>query len=199
MSYNGNHTKSLSEPARYKGGHTQIGHGGYILEYCPGHPACSARGMVLQHRLVVEVNLKRFLGGKEVVHHIDGNILNNDYENLLVFPDQKAHIEYHFVQRWKDKVEYFQKAAQNPEIRVSDLPYAPGTVLKICKKFGIEWKSRTTKGRDAEVLRVLKANSRKQAVKILGISLQSLWNNYPHLMRMTANPKRLKSDGHKEK
>lgn len=52
---------------------------------------------VLLHRQLAEKALGRSLAPKEVVHHRDGNSLNNDLSNLIVLPDQRfhAHAEFH--------------------------------------------------------------------------------------------------------
>jgi len=47
------------------------------------------------HRVLAERLLGRKLRKKEVVHHIDGNILNNDPLNLAVFPSQSVHMVEH--------------------------------------------------------------------------------------------------------
>lgn len=47
------------------------------------------------HRIVAERMLGRELRPGEVVHHIDGNKRNNDPKNLMVFPSQKEHAEWH--------------------------------------------------------------------------------------------------------
>ena len=47
------------------------------------------------HRWVMEKHLKRKLTNEEVVHHKDGNKLNNNIENLILFPNQKIHHLYH--------------------------------------------------------------------------------------------------------
>lgn len=49
------------------------------------------------HRMLAEQVLGRPLLPGEVVHHRDGNCLNNAVENLIVLPSQRyhAHIEYH--------------------------------------------------------------------------------------------------------
>lgn len=49
----------------------------------------------LLSRWMVEKELGRKLEFQEVVHHIDGNKLNNNINNLKVFPNQKAHENHH--------------------------------------------------------------------------------------------------------
>jgi hypothetical protein len=48
------------------------------------HPYCNTTGYVPQHRLVVEAAEERYLTPDEVVHHIDGDIHNNNIENLYL-------------------------------------------------------------------------------------------------------------------
>lgn len=45
--------------------------------------------------MVAEQILGRKLKPGEVVHHIDENRHNNSPENLMIFPNQQAHAEYH--------------------------------------------------------------------------------------------------------
>jgi len=67
---------------------------GYIMRLAPeGHPArTAAYPYVLEHRLVMEEHLGRYLDPEEVVHHIDGDPSNNDIENLQLFANQSDHI-----------------------------------------------------------------------------------------------------------
>jgi hypothetical protein len=59
---------------------------------------CYKHNRKLVHRCVMEKYLTQRgekLYPEEVVHHIDGNILNNDINNLEVFANQSEHYKYH--------------------------------------------------------------------------------------------------------
>ena len=49
-----------------------------------------------EHRKVLEEVLGRKLGKKEVVHHVDGNRLNNDIDNLRIM-DRAEHTRFHLA------------------------------------------------------------------------------------------------------
>lgn len=57
--------------------------GGYLKVWEPGHPAARAN-WVLEHRLVVEKVIGRYLDTKEHIHHKDGNKTNNHPDNLEI-------------------------------------------------------------------------------------------------------------------
>ncbi|WP_243259146.1 HNH endonuclease signature motif containing protein [Clostridium sp. 'deep sea'] len=48
-----------------------------------------------EHRVVAEKKLGRKLRKGEVVHHIDGDKLNNSPDNLMVFSSQEEHAAWH--------------------------------------------------------------------------------------------------------
>jgi hypothetical protein len=56
---------------------------GYVTLYKPDHPM-ARHGRVLEHRLVVEEQIGRFLTSAEHVHHINGVKTDNCLENLKV-------------------------------------------------------------------------------------------------------------------
>lgn len=78
---------------------------GYRYIYCPNHPNTTKQKYVAEHRLVMESVLGRYLEKHEVVHHIDGNPLNNNPSNLVVFGSNADHLRHELtgkVPNWTD-------------------------------------------------------------------------------------------------
>lgn len=88
---------------KWKGGIRKDGHG-YLLKFSPNHPNKNSSNRVFLHRLIMEKQLGRFLEHTELVHHIDGNILNNNIKNLG-FTNRANH------SRWHAKMEDRQRDA----------------------------------------------------------------------------------------
>lgn len=80
--------------------------GGYWYIHAPEHPHSTKKGCALEHRLVMEAHLGRLLLRREVVHHIDGDSLNNAIENLQLFDSNGTHLAHELkgrVPRWSDE------------------------------------------------------------------------------------------------
>lgn len=60
------------------------------------HPMSDAGGYAYEHRLVASKSLGRTLARSEHVHHVDGDILNNDPGNLVVV-DKHEHRRIHHM------------------------------------------------------------------------------------------------------
>lgn len=74
----------------YRSGWT-INSQGYLLIYLPQHPFCDGKGYVRKHRLVMEKHIGRYLKPEEIVHHINENKLDNNINNLELFPNNSIH------------------------------------------------------------------------------------------------------------
>lgn len=73
---------------------------GRVAVYVPGHPAANNRGYVLRYRYVMEQHLGRFLNPDELVHHKNGNKLDDTLENLELIT-RSAHAVHH----WKNDID----------------------------------------------------------------------------------------------
>lgn len=82
----------------WKGGKIKTTYG-YFYIYKPDHPFANSIGYVMEHRLVMENRIKRFLQPIEVVHHINGIKHDNEIKNLMLFSNKSEHVKYHIEER----------------------------------------------------------------------------------------------------
>jgi len=78
------------------GGGRKVSTNGYVFVKAPvGHPRPDANDYILEHRLVMESKIGRYLKPWECVHHIDGDTQNNSPENLELFKTKGYHTQWH--------------------------------------------------------------------------------------------------------
>lgn len=100
---------------RWKGGRRPGGfEGKYIIVYAPNNPNATKDGYIMEHRLVMEKHLKRYLKPTEFVHHINGDKKDNRIKNLELMVSKKEHSHKHFdavkeVEKLKKQVVYYKK------------------------------------------------------------------------------------------
>lgn len=183
----------LAAALEYTGGYTTKRGNGYIREYNPLHPRADCRGLVAQHRLVMERHLGRTLSPKEIVHHIDGNKQNNHIENLYLFASQAEHMSHE--QRTSRKaacydpnvVERVRRLAEDPTVSMKSLDLSNNTIVKICKMYSIEWKHGLELTED-QVKQALQGRSTHVAAELLGCHPQTLYNRFDHLLSKRQSP-----------
>jgi len=76
---------------------------GYVYIYNPEHPNAHKRGYVLEHRLVMEKKLGRYLTKEEEVHHNKGK-QDNLPEDLRLFKSKSEHQQYEHSLRKSNQV-----------------------------------------------------------------------------------------------
>jgi len=82
---------SGEKAANWKGG-KRITKDGYVAIYSPHHPFAKRDKTVLEHRLIMEKIIGRFLQPFEIVHHKNGIKDDNRIENLIL-TTQAEHIK----------------------------------------------------------------------------------------------------------
>lgn len=109
---------------------------GYVLIWKPQHPFCNWGGYCLQHRLVMEGVIGRYLDSKEHVHHIDGNPLNNKPSNLQIVTVREHHRLHHGWSyedgRWFKRCPSCDRKLEVNESNFYMQRRRPGTFRSVC-------------------------------------------------------------------
>jgi HNH endonuclease len=69
------------------------------MMYMPWHPNSEKSGYIYEYVWLMSRHLKRQLEKGETIHHMDGNPLNNEISNLILF---KSHSEHKLFEGQKD-------------------------------------------------------------------------------------------------
>lgn len=175
------HCKDEGKPLRHRGG--------YLYERCPKHPQADLNGRILQHRREMERHLGRFLKGHEVVHHLNGKKNDNRIENLELLGSSREHMQAHSKRRDLAVIEKVRKAAKNPKIALHSLDISPVLTRAICRDNGIEWiPADETRLDTKDVQKALQGRKTADAAKILGVSVGTLYRNFPELLSKRKPP-----------
>lgn len=96
-----NETKEKMSISKSNGIGKKSIHNGYVRIYFPDHPKSDSYGYILEHILIMECNIGRWLKKDEVVHH--KNFVKNDnrIENLELM-SRKKHSKMHMRKRKDD-------------------------------------------------------------------------------------------------
>lgn len=81
-------SRSCSGKARFWKGGTTICHG-YLLIHMPSHPMANAKNYVYVHRMLMADKIGRILTKEDIVHHINGNTLDNRIDNLELLTESE--------------------------------------------------------------------------------------------------------------
>ena len=92
------HRDNISKSKRVGVGSKSITSTGYIRIYFPEHPKADAFGYILEHDLIMECYLGRWLKENETVHHINGDRKDNRLKNLKLMT-RSEHTKYHRKER----------------------------------------------------------------------------------------------------
>lgn len=91
------------QAANWRGGVRKANKAGYIYIYKPDHPFATKGGNVMEHRVVLEEKIGRYLEPHEIAHHINGIKDDNRPENLAL-TEKGKHTQEHFHDSFETKL-----------------------------------------------------------------------------------------------
>lgn len=184
----------LAAPGPYMDAPSVVGRDGYVWEWRPDHPA-AIRGTVLQHRVVMECHLGRFLTPKERVHHKDHIRWHNWLENLKLHGSHAEHMREHWAttgRRDPAVIERVREAAADPARGVASCGLSPTTVRLICLENDLDWISGVQIDED-QVHTALRGRSTREAARLLGVGVMTLHRRFAPLLTKRTNPRKRSS------
>lgn len=132
----------MLKPSKF-GGHTKKRGDGYIAVYVPDHPYANKEGYVMEHRLVMEEHIGRYLQRGEQVHHINGKRDDNRIDNLMLL-SAKEHQAMHLKERHdKGEINYYKvpiinittgEVFQSAKEAAKKYKVAPTNVTQTCRQ-----------------------------------------------------------------
>lgn len=90
---------------------------GYVKIKCPWHSRADMNGWILEHIVIMEQYLGRYLVEPEEVHHKNGHHDDNRIENLELMSDRSTHLSFHNKFRKRNKKGQFEKGKYNELIK----------------------------------------------------------------------------------
>lgn len=83
-------------------GHKKKRQDGYIYIYFPDHPKSNKEGYIMEHDLIMECYIGRWLNDDEIVHHKNKKRDDNRIENLQLMTF-KEHAKLHMIERHTER------------------------------------------------------------------------------------------------
>lgn len=181
-----------TSPRRYTDAPTFLDRHGYVWEWCPSHPMAN-RGMVSQHRLIVECSLGRFLSKQERVHHVNHDRSDNRVCNLELHASASEHMAQHWASTGKRDpllIAAVRAAADDPSVPLASFGVSPTTLRALCQENGIVLTKRDPVRRltDEDVKAALQGRTTREAARILGCHVMTLYNRFDHLLKKRTSP-----------